>query len=212
MEFQFTEEQEKFRLEVRDFLDEELRKGSFKPRCDGWMCGFSPEFSRKMSERGWIGLCWPKECYGQGKSYMHRMVLTEELLRYGAPVAAHWFGDRQIGPTIIRHGNEEQKHFFLPRIIKAEIRFGMGMSEPEAGSDLASHFSWCQPLPRIHSPGLAFLAASATRATISSQFFVRVRSRIIRASPTPVKWAWLSMKPGMAVRPARSITWVEVPM
>jgi len=138
MEFQFTDEQEKFRQEIRDFLDEELRNGSFTPRCDGWMLGSSPEFSRKMSERGWIGICWPKECYGQGKSYMHRMVLTEEMLRYGAPVAAHWFGDRQIGPTIIRHGNDEQKNFFLPRIVKSEIRFGMGMSEPEAGSDLAS--------------------------------------------------------------------------
>jgi alkylation response protein AidB-like acyl-CoA dehydrogenase len=138
MEFQFTEEQEKFRQEVRDFLEEELRKGSFVPRNDGWMCGFSLEFSHKMGERGWIGLCWPKEWYGQGKSYMHRMVLTEELLRYGAPTAAHWFGDRQIGPTIIRHGSEEQKHFFLPRIVRSEIRFGMGMSEPEAGSDLAS--------------------------------------------------------------------------
>ncbi len=138
MEFQFTEEQEKFRQEVRDFLEDELRKGGFEVRCDGWIIGFSPEFSRKLGKKGWIGLCWPKEYYGQGKSYMYRMVLTEELLRYGAPVVAHWSADRQMGPSIIHYGTEEQKHFFLPRIVRGEAYFGIGMSEPEAGSDLAS--------------------------------------------------------------------------
>ncbi len=138
MDFRFTEEQEKLRQEVSQFLEEELKKGSFDVRCDAWMGGYAPEFSRKLGERGWIGLCWPKDCYGQGKSYMDRMVLTEELLHYGAPAAAHWFADRQMGPSIIRHGSDEQKEYFLPRIARGEIVFGIGMSEPEAGCDLAS--------------------------------------------------------------------------
>lgn len=138
MEFYFTEEQERFRQEVIQFLEDELQKGNFEVHCDAWMGGYSPEFSRKMGERGWIGLCWPKECYGQGKSYMDRMVLTEEIVRYGAPAAAHWFADRQMGPSIIRHGTDEQKEFYLPRIARGEIVFGIGMSEPEAGCDLAS--------------------------------------------------------------------------
>lgn len=138
MDFRFTEEEEAFRKEVRGFLEEELRKGSFEVRSDAWLCGFSPEFSRKIGEKGWIGLCWPEEYYGKGKSYVYRMVLTEELLRYGAPVAAHWFADRQIGPSIVRHGSTEQKDYFLPRISRGEIYFGIGMSEPDAGSDLAS--------------------------------------------------------------------------
>jgi len=138
MEFYFTEEQERFRQEVIQFLEDELQKGNFEVHCDAWMGGYSPEFSRKMGERGWIGLCWPKECYGQGKSYMDRMVLTEEIVRYGAPAAAHWFADRQMGPSIIRHGTDEQKGFYLPRIARGEIVFGIGMSEPEAGCDLAS--------------------------------------------------------------------------
>lgn len=138
MDFRFTEDQERVRREVRDFLEGALRQGSFEPRCDAWIEGYSPEFSRKIAQRGWIGLTWPKEYGGQGRSYLDRLVLTEELLRYGAPVAAHWFSDRQIGPSIIAHGSEEQKQEFLPRIVRAEAFFGIGMSEPGAGSDLAS--------------------------------------------------------------------------
>jgi alkylation response protein AidB-like acyl-CoA dehydrogenase len=66
------------------------------------------------------------------------MVLTEEIVRYGAPAAAHWFADRQMGPSMIRHGSDEQKQYFLPRIARGELVFGIGMSEPEAGCDLAS--------------------------------------------------------------------------
>jgi alkylation response protein AidB-like acyl-CoA dehydrogenase len=138
MEFRFTEEQERLRQEIRQFLEGELKNGSFEVHCDAWMGGYSPEFSRKIGQRGWIGLCWPREWYGQGKSYMDRMVLTEEIVRYGAPAAAHWFADRQMGPSIIRHGSDEQKEYFLPRIARGELVFGIGMSEPEAGCDLAS--------------------------------------------------------------------------
>lgn len=138
MDFRFTEEQESLRQEVRQFLEGELKKGTFEVRCDAWMGGYSPEFSHKIGERGWIGLCWPKDCYGKGKSYIDRMVLTEEIVRYGAPAAAHWFADRQMGPSMIRHGSDEQKQYFLPRIARGELVFGIGMSEPEAGCDLAS--------------------------------------------------------------------------
>jgi alkylation response protein AidB-like acyl-CoA dehydrogenase len=138
MDFAFTSEQEAFRAEVRFFLEEEIRQGSFEPRCDAWIAGHSPEFSRKIARKGWIGMVWPKEYGGQGKSYIDRLVLTEELLRYGAPVASHWFSDRQMGPALLAYGTEEQKAEFLPRIVQAEVFFGIGMSEPGAGSDLAS--------------------------------------------------------------------------
>jgi len=138
MEFRFTEEQEKLRQEVRDFLEAELRAGSFTPMLDSWVVGFSPEFSRKIAQRGWIGFTWPKEYGGQGRSYTDRLIITEELLRYGAPVSFHWIADRQMGPSFMRFGTEEQKKEFLPRIIRGEISFCIGMSEPNAGSDLAS--------------------------------------------------------------------------
>ncbi len=138
MDFKFTKEQEELRKQVRDFLEDELKKGSFKTHCDAWMGGYSREFSKKMGEKGWIGVCWPKDRCGQGKSYIDRLVITEEIVRYGAPAAFHWFADRQMGPSILKHGTKEQQDFFLPRIVKGELCFGIGMSEPEAGCDLAS--------------------------------------------------------------------------
>ncbi len=138
MDFGFSQEQQKFRQEVRDFLEEELRKGTFKPSCDAWIQGYSPEFTKKVAQKGWIGLTWPKEYGGQGRSYIDRLILTEEMLRYGAPAACHWFADRQIGGSILRYGTEEQKREILPKIVAGEAYVGLGMSEPEAGSDIAS--------------------------------------------------------------------------
>jgi len=138
MDFKFTEEQEQFRKEVRDFLEGEIKAGAFKPSCDAWIQGYSPEFTKKVAKKGWIGLNWPKEYGGQGKSHIDRLILTEEMLRYGAPAACHWFADRQIGGGILRFGNEEQKRKILPKIIAGEAYVGLGLSEPEAGSDLAS--------------------------------------------------------------------------
>lgn len=138
MNFAFTEEQEQLRQEVRDFLEAEIAQGTFQPREDSWMVGFSREFSQKLGQKGWIGMTWPKEYGGGGRSYIDRLIVTEEMLRYGAPVHSHWTADRQIGPALIRYGTDEQKKEFLPRIIKGELTFALGFSEPEAGSDLAS--------------------------------------------------------------------------
>ena len=138
MDFSFTEEQDKFRQEVRSFLEDETEKGYWKPTCDAWIQSFDPGFTKRVAERGWIGLTWPREYGGQGRSHIDRLILTEEMLRYGAPAACHWFSDRQIGGTILSFGSEELKKEFLPRIVKGEAYFGLGMSEPEAGSDLAS--------------------------------------------------------------------------
>ncbi len=138
MDFKFNEEQEKFRQEVVAFLEEEIGLGAFQPISDSWVHGYSQEFSKKIAQKGWIGLTWPKEYGGQGRSWMDRLILTEELLRYGAPTGWHWSADRQMGPSIIKYGTEEQKREFLPRIIRGEVSMAIGMSEPEAGSDMAS--------------------------------------------------------------------------
>ncbi|MFH1382678.1 MAG: acyl-CoA dehydrogenase family protein [Chloroflexota bacterium] len=138
MDFTFTEEQEKFRLEVRSFLEDEIKKGGFKPSCDAWIQGLSPEFTKKVAQKGWIGVTWPKQYGGQERSHIDRLILTEEMLRYGAPTACHWFADRQIGRSLLAFGTEEQKQDLLPKIVRGESYVGLGMSEPEAGSDLAS--------------------------------------------------------------------------
>ncbi|UCD22100.1 MAG: acyl-CoA dehydrogenase family protein [Chloroflexota bacterium] len=138
MDFSFTEEQNKFRLEVSGFLEEEIEKGYWKPACDAWIQGFDPEFTKRVAHKGWIGLTWPKEYGGHERSHIDRLILTEEMLRYGAPAACHWFGDRQVGGAILSFGSEDLKKEFLPKIVKGKAYFGLGMSEPGAGSDLAS--------------------------------------------------------------------------
>jgi alkylation response protein AidB-like acyl-CoA dehydrogenase len=110
----------------------------FTPRCDSWMRGFDAGFSRAVGTRGWIGMTWPTEYGGGGRSGLERLVVTEELLRAGAPVAAHWTADRQIGPTLLRHGTEQQRRELLPAICAGDVVVCLGMSEADAGSDLSA--------------------------------------------------------------------------
>lgn len=126
------------RDEVRAFLREELAAGSFTPAPDNWMSGFDPAFSARLGARGWLGMTMPKRYGGHERSLLERFVVTEELLAHGAPVAAHWIADRQMAPGILANGTEEQKRRYLPRIAAGELFFAIGMSEPDAGSDLAA--------------------------------------------------------------------------
>jgi hypothetical protein len=127
---------EALRLEVRDFLRTELATRKPVEKAESWT-GMDAEFSRKMGQRGWIGMNWPKEHGGHERSSLERYVVQEEMLAAGAPVALHWIADRQSGPLIIRVGTDEQKKI-LPRIAAGEVFFCIGMSEPDVGSDLAS--------------------------------------------------------------------------
>jgi alkylation response protein AidB-like acyl-CoA dehydrogenase len=126
------------RLEVRAFLDEQIADGRFVPHVDTWLTRWDREFTRELGRRGWLGMTIPTEYGGHGRTFLERFVVTEELLVVGAPVAAQWVADRQIGPSLLRYGSEEQKQAFLPRIAAGEVVFGIGMSEPDAGSDLAA--------------------------------------------------------------------------
>ena len=128
---------EALRAPVRAFLAEAVRNMPPEQRARTWS-GFDAEFSRALGARGWIGLTLPTEFGGGGKSLFERFVLVEELLRAGAPVAAHWIADRQSAPHILKFGTPEQAAFYLPPICRGESFFCIGMSEPGSGSDLAS--------------------------------------------------------------------------
>ncbi len=129
---------ERLRGQVREFVTSQIESGAITPGCDVWLSGWDPAFSRRLAERGWIGLTLPPEYGGHGRSTLERYVVTEELLAAGAPVAAHWVADRQIGPSLLRFGTEAQRQRYLPRIAAGQCFFGIGMSEPDAGSDLAA--------------------------------------------------------------------------
>jgi alkylation response protein AidB-like acyl-CoA dehydrogenase len=126
------------RDELRQFLDEELDRGTYTPEADAWLSGIDPGFSRRLAARGWVGMTIPTEYGGPGRTELERFVVTEELLASGAPVAAHWVADRQMAPSILRNGTEIQRHRYLPGIANGELLFAVGMSEPDSGSDLAS--------------------------------------------------------------------------
>jgi acyl-CoA dehydrogenase len=126
------------RAEVRAFLAEERTAGAWRPRADTWLSGWDERFTKELARRGWLGMTIPTEYGGHGLGALDRYVVTEELLAAGAPVAAHWVADRQIGPSLMRFGTEEQRQRFLPGIAAGEVYFGIGMSEPDSGSDLAS--------------------------------------------------------------------------
>ena len=132
-----TEEVLALRTEFRAFLDRELADRSPRARSDNWY-GFDRGFSRAMGQAGYLGMTWPKQYGGHERSAFERYVVVEETLAYGAPVGAHWIADRQSGPSIIKFGTEEQKETLLPRIAAGDLAFGIGMSEPDSGSDLAA--------------------------------------------------------------------------
>jgi len=125
------------RREVRAFLAENMPPMSSAEKARSWM-GANAAFSRKLGQRGWIGMTWPRKYSGHEMSYAERYVVIEELLAAGAPVSAHWIADRQSGPLLLRFGTEEQRQRLLPRIAAGECFFCIGMSEPGSGSDLAS--------------------------------------------------------------------------
>jgi alkylation response protein AidB-like acyl-CoA dehydrogenase len=132
-----TIEEDALRMEVREFVARELPRGTYRPGL-GMGAAHSPEFSRKMAARGWVGMAIPTEYGGPGRSPMDRFIVVEELLAAGAPVGAHWIADRQTAPTLLAFGSPEQRRRFLPAIAAGTCYFSIGMSEPDSGSDLAS--------------------------------------------------------------------------
>jgi acyl-CoA dehydrogenase len=126
------------RSQVRRLTADWRSDGRYVARSDAWLRSFDLDFSRELGRLGLIGMTWPQRYGGGGRSNRDRLAVTEELLRAGAPVAAHWIGDRQIGPSILRHGTDELRDEILPKIIDVSAVFCLGMSEPEAGSDLAA--------------------------------------------------------------------------
>lgn len=125
------------RAQVRRFLTDYAAEHGADDWVESWM-GHSPAFSKALADQGWIGMTWPREYGGGEHSFLERYVVIEELLASGAPVGAHWIGDRQSGPLLLGFGTEEQRRKYLPAITRGESFFSIGMSEPGSGSDLAA--------------------------------------------------------------------------
>lgn len=128
----------RLRASVRAFLAADRAEFGWAPAVDSWLAGWDPEFSIRLAAAGFVGLTVPTEYGGHGLGHLHRYVVTEELLAHGAPVAAHWIADRQVAPALLSYGTEEQRQRLLPRIVAGRLYSAIGMSEHDAGSDLAA--------------------------------------------------------------------------
>ena len=130
------------RSAVRAFLAADREAFGWTPAVDCWLSSWDTDFSSRLAEAGFSGLTIPTEYGGRapadGTGYLHRYVVTEELLAHGAPVGAHWIADRQVAPGLLAYGTEEQRRRLLPRIAAGQLYSAIGMSEHGAGSDLAA--------------------------------------------------------------------------
>ena len=114
-------------------------------REDGWLVGHDPAFALELADRGWLGMTWPTSVGGGGRAAIERFVVFEGLISEGAPLASSYFADRQIGPTLLQFGSVEQQARWLPGILAGTDTWCVGMSEPDAGSDVASLRTRAEP-------------------------------------------------------------------
>jgi alkylation response protein AidB-like acyl-CoA dehydrogenase len=138
MHIDFTPEQKKFQLELREYLEKVVTPEVIEESRGGGEGG-GPLFTkalRQMGADGLLGIGWPVEYGGQGRSPIEQFIFSDEVQRTGFPLPFLTIGT--VGPTLARFGSEEQKREFLPRILAGELLFCIGYSEADAGTDLAS--------------------------------------------------------------------------
>jgi 3-oxocholest-4-en-26-oyl-CoA dehydrogenase alpha subunit len=132
-----TDEQEALRDELRAYFADMMTPEVETAMSNGeWGGTLYRELALKMGRDGWLGIGWPAEYGGQGRSAVEQFIFFDEAQRAGAPVP--FLTINTVGPTLMRHGSEEQRAAFLPRILRGEVHFSIGYSEPDAGTDLAA--------------------------------------------------------------------------
>jgi alkylation response protein AidB-like acyl-CoA dehydrogenase len=137
VELALTPEQEKLRAQLRDYFAAMMTPEVEEEMARHEMGGpLSRGLARQMGADGWLGIGWPKEYGGQARSPIEQLVFFDEASRAGAPVPLLTINT--VGPTLMRYGDDGQKHEFLPQILRGEVQFAIGYSEPGAGTDLAA--------------------------------------------------------------------------
>ena len=136
MDFGYTGEQEDLRQQVQKFIGDNVSQDLLDEMEGGEEGGRGPQYRelvKKVADKGWIGISWPKEYGGQSGSRIDQYIVEEEFMRGGIAVGGAGSG----APAILAAGTEEQKEYFIPGMIRGEIIFALGFTEPQAGADLA---------------------------------------------------------------------------
>jgi alkylation response protein AidB-like acyl-CoA dehydrogenase len=163
-------------------------------REDGWLMGHDPGFALELAERGWLGMTWPVEVGGGGRPAIERFVVFEALIAEGAPLAACYFADRQIGPTLLQFGTAEQQERWLPGILAGTDVWCIGMSEPDAGSDVAS------------------LRTRAVRKDDGSQTWIVDGAKVWTSGAAHADWCYLIARTDPSARPHAGLSELVVDM
>jgi alkylation response protein AidB-like acyl-CoA dehydrogenase len=209
MDFNFSPSEEKFRQEVRSWLDanlpEDLREGRDEELSQDERWQRHRAWHTKLYEGGWVGLWWPKEYGGRGASRIEQVIFNGELARAGAPAGVNMNGITLLGPTLMHWGTEEQKKRFLPKILPAEEIWCQGYSEPGSGSDLASLQT------RAVEDGDYFVVNGQKVWTSQAQYsdwcFLLVRTDPNAPKHQGISYILVDMhSPGITVRPLVQIT------
>jgi alkylation response protein AidB-like acyl-CoA dehydrogenase len=208
LDFEFSEEERRFQREVERFLDEHRSADVMDPNPEQLSQTVdSPAkraFMRELAGRGWLGMSWPAEYGGRELSGVYDFLLTEALSRCGAPQPGKGVGI--VGKTIIRHGSEKLKREFLPRIIRGEIEFAIGYSEPNAGSDAAN-----MQLRAVHDDARGGWVLNGQKTWTTSAHFADWYWVGARTDPEAPKHRGISLMlvpmrhPGLSVRPTWTI-------
>ena len=198
---------EEFRVEIAGWLKENLPEGWGEPEFSltaEERKDFNEEWTAKLFAGGWICASWPAEYGGKGLTLLKQVVLNEEFARVGAPLRGDFFGDTLVGPTLLQWGTEEQKKQFIPGILKGEIAWCQGFSEPDAGSDLASLKT------RAELDGDEWVINGqkvwTTQAQFADYIFLLARTDPEAPKHAGISYLLVPMKqPGVEVRPIEQI-------
>ena len=134
MDFEFTDEQKSFRLNVHKFISEQWTRGALQRDTTRWQA--AREYEGSLADGGWLTMSWPEAYGGGGATYWEQMIFNEESAMANAPSGGQ--GADRVGPVLIIHGTQEQKEEHLPSIAQGKVMWCQGYSEPGSGSDLAS--------------------------------------------------------------------------
>ncbi len=207
MDLRYTDDDERFRDEVRTWLAVEVPRHGAPPPPGDWPArrAYDTEWQRKLFEAGFAGLHWPAAFGGRGLAVSQQLVYLEEYARAEAPyISVNFVGMMHAGPTLIAEGTEEQRAFHLPRILRGESVWCQGFSEPEAGSDIASLRT------RAVREGDEYIVNGqkiwSTRAHVADYCELLVRTDADAPKHKGITWMILDMhQPGVEVRPMRTI-------
>lgn len=191
MDFSFSEDQDKFRQEVIEWLESNITPEIETENKISEM-GPGPHakaFQKKMGEAGYLGIGWPKEFGGQGAPPMNQYIFYEELSKRGVQIPTLTLSS--VGPTIAMAGTEQQKLEYLPKILTGEIEFALGYTEPGAGTDLAS---------------------LQTRAVIDGDDFVINGQKVFTLAAHHATHVWLAVRTDPEARKHRGISIIIVPI